>query len=172
MLELTPDLVLLDCPAASAEAVIEALAARLHAQGLVAADYGRQTYARELAHPTGLPTQPFAIAFPHADPGGVVRSGLAVAALRQPVSFQNMGDPDETLGVSMVFMLANNDPDEQITVLRNLALLFSQPEKLADLQAQPDPQLAAGWLQRELGLAGAVAVDTLARKEVSRQTQV
>jgi PTS system galactitol-specific IIA component len=170
MLELNAGLVLWNCPAGSAEAVIEALAERLHAGGLVAADYGRQTYARELKHPTGLPTRPFAIAFPHADAEGVYRSALAVAALARPVTFRNMGDPEADLDVSMVFMLANRDPREQVAALRSLALLFGQPDKLLALQAQSDPLLAADWLRRELGLNEGAAAKDPAREEVSRRT--
>ena len=155
MLELTADLVLVGLGAPDAQAVIEALAARLHAGGLVDADYGRQTCAREREHPTGLPTQPFAIAFPHADADGVRRSALAVATLARPVVFQNMGDPEE-----------------QVTALRNLALLFSQPEKLLALQTQSTPPLAADWLRRELGLnEGAAAGQHTDWKEVTRPTQ-
>jgi PTS system galactitol-specific IIA component len=150
MLELADDLVLLDLPAADATAVIRALAARLEARGLVSADYGAHTLSREQQHPTGLPTRPFCIAFPHADARGVLRSALAVASLRQPVVFRNMGDPDEPLDVALVFLLANRDPDEQVAVLRRLALLFGQPDKLVDLRAQATPALAAAWLRREL----------------------
>ena len=145
-------LVLLDLEAPDARAVIDALARQLHAQDLVSAEYGRQTYARELEHPTGLPTRPFCIAFPHADAEGVRESALAVAALRRAVTFKNMGDPEQDLPVLLVLMLANKSPEEQVQTLRNLALLFGQPDKLTALHAQPDPRAAVAWLKQELGL--------------------
>lgn len=152
MLEFNPELVLLDLEAPDASTVIELLAERLHAQGLVAPDYGRQTIEREEHHPTGLPTSPFYIAFPHADAQGVHRSALACASLRTPVVFKNMADPDEDLPVHLVLMLANNNPEEQIETLRSLAILFGQPEKLTALRSQPTPASAADWLRLELGL--------------------
>jgi len=105
-----------------------------------------------MIHPTGLPTKPFCIAFPHADADGVSRSALGVAVLHEPVKFQNMADPEESLDVMLVFMLANRDPEEQIQTLRNLAVLFGQPEKLLELRDQSTLQGVESWLKRELRL--------------------
>jgi len=153
VLAFNESLIAFDLQANDAHEVIAVLADRLHAQGFVAADYGEQTWKRELDHPTGLPTKPFCIAFPHADADGVQQSALGVAVLQQPVTFQNMADPDEGLYVSLVFMLANRDPEEQIQTLRNLAVLFGQPEKLTELRNQSTLQEVESWLRRELRLS-------------------
>lgn len=153
MLEFNESLIAFDLQAKDAREVIELLAGKMHAQGLVAAEYGLQTWAREQVHPTGLPTKPFCIAFPHADAEGVKKSALGVAVMRQPVTFQNMADPDESLDVMLVFMLANRDPEEQIQTLRNLAVLFGQPEKLVELRDQSTLQEVESWLRRELRLS-------------------
>ncbi|PWB72470.1 MAG: hypothetical protein C3F07_11810 [Anaerolineales bacterium] len=151
-LEFNETLIAFDLQAKNAKEVIDLLAERMCAQGLVTAEYAAQTWAREQHHPTGLPTRPFCIAFPHADAEGVHRSALGVAVLRQPVTFQNMADPDEGLEVSIVFMLANRDPEEQIHTLRNLAELFGQPEKLVEMREQSTLQEVESWLRRELRL--------------------
>jgi galactitol PTS system EIIA component len=153
MLEFNESLVAFDLEVQDAREVIEILAGKMHAQGLVAADYGVQTWERETIHPTGLPTKPFCIAFPHADADGVSHSALGVAVLREPVIFQNMADPDEDLDVVLVFMLANRNPEEQIQTLRNLAVLFGQPEKLVELRDQTTLQGVVSWLRRELRLS-------------------
>ena len=153
MLEFNESLIAFDLQATDAKEVIDLLAGKMHAQGLVAAGYGAQTWEREMLHPTGLPTRPFFIAFPHADADGVDRSALGVAVLRTPVRFQNMADPDEGLDVMIVFMLANRDPEEQIQTLRNLAVLFGQPEKLVELRDQTTLQGVESWLRRELRLS-------------------
>lgn len=153
MLTFNESLIAFDLEAKNAHEVIDILAGRLHMQGLVAEDYGEQTWRRELDHPTGLPTKPFCIAFPHADADGVQQSALGVAVLRQPVTFQNMADPDEGLDVRLVFMLANRDPEEQIQTLRNLAVLFGQPEKLTELRNQTTLPEVESWLRRELRLS-------------------
>ena len=153
MLEFNESLIAFDIQAKNAKEVIDLLSGSMYAQGLVSAEYGAQTWARELEHPTGLPTKPFCIAFPHADAQGVNRSALGVAVMHQPVQFQNMADPDESLDVELIFMLANRDPEEQIQTLRNLAMLFGQPEKLVELRDQTTLQGVASWLRRELRLS-------------------
>ena len=152
-MEFNETLIANNLEATNAREVIEALADRLHAAGFVSAEYGAQTWAREQVHPTGLPTKPFCIAFPHADAQGVNRSALAVASMKEPVRFKNMADPEEDLDILLVFMLANRSPEEQIETLRNLALLFGQPEKLIALRSQPTPQEVVAWLKHELRLS-------------------
>jgi PTS system galactitol-specific IIA component len=152
LIEFSEALVLDHLEAADAQAVIEALAGCLHQAGLVNADYGARTWEREQEHPTGLPTRPFCIAFPHADAEGVITSALGVARLAQPVFFKNMADPDEDLEVHLVLMLANRSPEEQIQTLRNLATLFGEPEHLAALREQPTARELWAWLRRELRL--------------------
>jgi PTS system galactitol-specific IIA component len=151
------DLVLLNVEAATDVEVINLLAGKLHTFGLVSGDYGRLTCERELEHPTGLPTKPYCIAIPHADPGGVLQSSLAFASLRTPVKFKSMEDPDITLDVHLVIMLANNSPEEQIQTLRNLAVLFSNSEKIKELKNQLTVEKTATWLDRELGLTGSTS---------------
>ena len=153
MLAFNESLIAFDLEAENAKEVINVLSAKMHEQGLVSAEYGADTWAREMIHPTGLPTKPFCIAFPHADADGVNQSALGVAVLRQPVTFQNMADPDEGLDVQLVFMLANRDPEEQIQTLRNLAMLFGQSEKLVELRDQSTLQGVESWLRRELRLS-------------------
>ena len=153
MLKFGEELVLIDQSASTAEEIITTLADRLYANGLVCAGYGADTIKREQDHPTGLPTKPFCIAFPHADAEGVVESALAYAKLKEPVIFKNMADPDEGLEVWMVFILANKSPEEQIEVLRNLSLLFSDSSKLIELRELVTSRDAAAWLKRELRLS-------------------
>ena len=152
MLKLTESSILINLAAEDCDTVIHHLADALHQQGFVSADYGKLTCLREAKHPTGLPTKPFCIAFPHADSEGVIHSALAVALLEKPVSFKNMADPEEDLSVELVIMLANASPEEQIQTLRNLATLFGEGEKLEDLKSQSSASEAVVWLRRELHL--------------------
>ena len=152
MLKFNEGFVLVGFNAEDSDAVIQALAGRLHAAGLVEAEYGAATIERERHHATGLPTRPFPIAFPHADADGVIESALAVATLKRPVGFKNMADPDEELPVELVIMLANKSPEEQIETLRLLAELFGEPDKLAELRSLTTGEDIAEWLTEELNL--------------------
>jgi len=150
VLLLNESFVITDLDVKTFEEVITIMADRLHQGGAVCKEYAAYTIAREKVHPTGLPTKPFCIAFPHADADGVNQSALSVATLKSPVVFMNMGDPEEELDVELVIMLANKNPEEQIQTLRGLALLFGKPEKLAELKAITEPSEITAWLKREL----------------------
>ncbi len=150
LLEIDPNYIFLKLEAEDAQDAITRMCAPLHAQGAVHATYADETIDRELKHPTGLPTRPFPIAFPHAEAEGVHRSALAVATLKTPVEFRNMADPDEELSVEIIFLLANREPEEQVQALRQLALIFGESEKLVALREMQDPEQTAIWLTSEI----------------------
>jgi len=152
MLNLQESFVFVDLEAPDSSTVIQKLADSLHVAGMVTADYSAATIDREAVHPTGLPSRPFPIAFPHADADDVEKSALAVAILKEPVLFKNMADPDEDLSVELVIMLANKSPEEQIETLRNLAELFGEASKLTELKAMTDTSEIVMWLKKELAL--------------------
>ncbi len=156
MLQINESTVLLNVLAEDFHQLITLLADALYQQGFVTEEYGNQACMREEIHPTGLPTKPFCIAFPHADCDGVIQSALAVAILEKPVMFKNMADPDEGLNVDVVIMLANADPGEQVQTLRHLASLFGQGEKLLELKNQTSPENVVSWLKKELQLEDSV----------------
>lgn len=150
MLEIDSQYIWLNLEADSAEGAIAEMCVPLHANGAVRSTYGDETIAREREHPTGLPTKPFPIAFPHAEAEGVHRSTLAVAILKDPVHFYNMADPEQELPVEIIFLLANREPEEQVQALRRLALIFGEAEKLVALREMQDPEQTAKWLTGEV----------------------
>jgi PTS system galactitol-specific IIA component len=152
VLQFEESFVITGLEAANSDQVINELAGCLQKAGLVSENYGKATILREIEHPTGLPTRPFPIAFPHADAEGVNQSALAVACLKNPVRFKNMADPEEALEVEIVIMLANKSPEEQIDTLRSLAELFGEPDKLAELKNIKKACDIVDWLKKELTL--------------------
>jgi len=107
------NLVLIGLTARRAEEAIEILSDKLRAQGYVDDDYSAAVIKREHEFPTGLPT-PIPVALPHTDAGHCRRSALAVGILRAPVEFHEMGNPENTLAVRAVFLLALADPKDQV----------------------------------------------------------
>lgn len=85
---------------------ISALAKVLLARGLVRSTFEQAALARERRSPTGLPFPGVAVALPHAEPEHVVAPGIAVATLKEPVKFRQMGSPSIELPVSLVVMPA------------------------------------------------------------------
>ena len=117
--------------AATSEEVIRLLAGRLERLGYVRPSFADAVLAREARMPTGLPMgRDSNVAVPHTDPEHVLKPGIAVATLAQPLAFANMEDPDEAVPVGLVFMLALNDKDRQIEMLQQIMLAI-QDEALS-----------------------------------------
>jgi PTS system galactitol-specific IIA component len=131
---LDPGAIVLGVKAATDQDVIRILADRLLALGYVKPSFADAVIAREVMLPTGLPLGcDNNVAVPHTDPEHVLRPGLALATLVEPVSFSNMEDPDEKLQVSVVFLMALNDKDKQIEMLQQIAGTIHSPEIISAL---------------------------------------
>jgi len=130
---LDPDLVICSLKAQDAEKVIRYLGGLLYEKGLVRETFVEATLAREKEMPTGLPIGEINAAIPHADIEHVVEPALAVATLNEPVSFQVMVDPDESVKVSIVFLLALNKPHDQIEMLQKVAMILQDSTLLRAL---------------------------------------
>lgn len=131
-----PQALMLGIEAASSETVIRLLAARLEELGYVKPSYADAVVQREAALPTGLPLgQAVNVAIPHTDPEHVIRPGVALGVLSAPVDFANMEEPDETVPVGIVFLLAINDKDKQIDMLQEIMEAIQDPATLGRLAA-------------------------------------
>ena len=152
MLLFDDDCVALNVKVKNSRDVIFLLSGLLEKKGAVSAKYGEAAHKREQSYPTGLPTKPFYIAFPHADCEEVHQSALAVATLAEPVIFKSMEDPDIELPAHIVILLANGSPDEQVKVLRQLAMIFGEPQKLTELRNHKTISDLVAWMRKELKL--------------------
>eukprot|EP01133_Synstelium_polycarpum_P026141 gene26141-31412_t len=56
-----------------------------------------------------------------------------MATLCRPVAFCNMEDPEEKLQVSVVFLMALNDKDQQIEMLQEIALTIQSADTISAL---------------------------------------
>jgi|SRR5690625_30617 len=115
--------------------VLESMGARLHGLGYVTDDFIENVLDREENFPTGLPTSPCAVAIPHTDTDKVLESKIALAILKEPVSFSNMGDASLEVDVKIVFMLAIEAPGEQVTTLQNLIEMVQDEGTVSKLAA-------------------------------------
>lgn len=118
-----------DLDVATQEEIFEELARPLVAAGRVKGDYASFVQSRELRFPTGLPLGEMGMAIPHTDPEHVVAPAISVATLCNPVEFHVMGSPDETVPVSVVFMLALDDGHAHIAFLQRV-VRFAQDKAL------------------------------------------
>lgn len=118
----------------SAEEAIRSLTGLLVETGHVSPAFAEDVWARERTYPTGLPTQPMAVALPHADPDHINRSGIAVGMLAKPVPFGQMGtDGSIVLRVGIVFLLAIKEREKQVQLLQAVASRIQSPALLEGL---------------------------------------
>jgi len=111
--------------AANTEEAIKLLGTIMAQEGFVEEQYWKDVLKREQSFPTGLPTQPIAIAIPHADPDRVIKSGIAIAVFKKSVRFCTMGsNTSDELDVPVVLMLALKDFKQQTAVIRDLLTLI------------------------------------------------
>lgn len=126
--------VLLNVDAKDANTIIQMLGSRLLETGYVRDSFVDAAIDRENRLPTGLPLGGgFNAAIPHTDIEHVIKPGLALATLKNPVPFQNMAIPTETVDVSLVFLLALEQPKVQIEMLQEIAGVLQAPEVVAAL---------------------------------------
>lgn len=128
--------IVLGAEAGDSEAVIRLLGGRLEALGYVKPSFVEAVLRRESSLPTGLPLG-YArnVAIPHTDPEHVIKPGIALAVLSKPVGFANMEDPDETVAVGYVFLLAIDDKDKQIDMLQQIMDTIQSQQALDALAA-------------------------------------
>jgi len=104
----------------------------LYKKGYVKKEYGEKVIEREKIYPTGLPTAGYRVAMPHADSEYVDTSAISIATLEKHVYFNSMGKPDETLPVSVVFLLAIKEKEKQVEAISQLIENILWDEKLIE----------------------------------------
>ncbi len=128
--DINEDNILMSVDARSREDVIRQLGTLLEKNGYVKDTFTEAVLQREVVFPTGLQTSVMGFAIPHTDTEHVKRSAVAIAALSRPVAFQAMGNPDQSVPVDVVMMLAVRDPKMVVHVLRRVLSILEDEEAL------------------------------------------
>lgn len=127
------DLVFRDLSYDTREDALRELASVLVERGYCEAPYVDAVLERERCHPSALPMRGHKIAIPHADATFVKRSALVFARLREPVDFQSMGDPGETLQVSMISLFALKEKKRIGDLLETLITVYQDDTVLDEI---------------------------------------
>lgn len=150
MAQFSDDLILVDVSVEDRVEVVNLLSGVLEEKGFVTKDYAQAVNKREIAYPTGLPTEGVKVAIPHADAEHVIHPAIALAVLKQPVLFNSMENPDEALDVGIVIMMANRDTGEQLENLQALTSLFADASILLEIYESANPGDIALMLNNRL----------------------
>ncbi|GCF92442.1 PTS fructose transporter subunit IIA [Enterococcus florum] len=116
------------------ESLVRFLGGRMEAFGYVKASYVPAVVEREKGFPTGLSMGDYGIAIPHTDREHVYESALAIATLKRPIYVHSMIDPTKKVEVSLVILMAVENPDGQVKMLSKLMGLFQDVETLKQLE--------------------------------------
>lgn len=92
--------------------------------------YAKDTYIqglidREANYPTGLDIDGFGVAIPHTPVQFTNKTGTAIAVLKNPVTFHEMGGDDEdTVEARLVIMLCVDNPSAHIDKLQRIITIL------------------------------------------------
>ncbi len=119
----------------SREQALESIADLLVEKQLVGTCFKKNILEREVTFPTGLPTVPYGVAIPHTDADYVTTQQIGFASLKKPIEFQMMGNSNEKVEVSLIFMLAIKNADEHLGMLQKLIEIIQSEESVKDLMS-------------------------------------
>jgi galactitol PTS system EIIA component len=143
--------ILVNVDAKDAQEAIQKLTFALVETGHVAPGFAEDVWTREQTFPTGLPTQPLAVAIPHADPDHVNRSAICIGVLNSPVRFAQMGTDGSTfLDVHLVFLLAIKEREKQVEMIQQLMTVIQNASLLDGLSRAKEPAEAFKLIQTTL----------------------
>lgn len=131
--ELDKKLIMTDLEVKNYEDVMEELGGLLTKEGYCKESYVDALKEREKEYPTGLDIEGFGVAIPHTPVTHVIKHAIAIAQLKNPVEFIQMGSEDEATNVKIVFMLAVDDPNAHIDQLQQILNIIQDKDVLKKL---------------------------------------
>lgn len=108
----------------TAEEAIKFLSFKMENYGFVKDSFCSAVLDREKEFPTGLYLGGINVAIPHTDVKHVLKPGIAVTTLKEPVAFGKMDEPKKSIPVHIVFLLAVRDPKGYVKFLAKLTRSF------------------------------------------------
>lgn len=124
--KLKTELIIPALEAKNSDDIFDALGGELVKQGYCKESYVQALKDREAEFPTGINTGERGVAIPHTDVSHVNKKGIAVATLKEPVSFVEMGTDDEYVNAQVVFMLAVDEKGHLELLQAILGILQNQ----------------------------------------------
>lgn len=122
--ELDKEIIVPELEAKTSEDVLKILGQKLIDAGYAKESYTEALITREHSFPTGLDIDGMGVAIPHTDVSHVNKAAIAIAVLKEPVTFIQMGTDDEEVKVKLVFMLAVTDPSAHIDELQRIIAII------------------------------------------------
>jgi len=117
----------------SREEVLDYMSNKLKDEGYVTEQFIDGVKSREREFPTGLKLGYIGCAIPHSEKEFVNKPAVSICILKDEVLFQNMENPMEEISVKIIFMLAINNSEQQLSVLQEVIGLIQSEETINKL---------------------------------------
>ncbi|GFO85931.1 PTS sugar transporter subunit IIA [Anaerostipes butyraticus] len=137
--KLKKELIIPGLEAKNSDEIFEALGGELVKQGYCKESYVQALKDREAEFPTGINMGEKGVAIPHTDVSHVNKKGIAIATLKEPVSFIEMGTDDEYVKAQVIFMLAV-DEKGHLELLQAILGILQDQETLTKLTEAKDAE--------------------------------
>ena len=137
--KLKKELIIPGLEAKNSDEIFEALGGELVKQGYCKESYVQALKDREAEFPTGINMREKGVAIPHTDVSHVNKKGIAIATLKEPVSFIEMGTDDEYVKAQVIFMLAV-DEKGHLELLQAILGILQDQETLTKLTEAKDAE--------------------------------
>lgn len=131
--ELRESLIFTNLEADTYEDVMKKVGQKITAEGFAKESYVEALINREKDFPTGLDIDGFGVAIPHTDVSHVNKAATAIAILKNPVTFVQMGTDDDYVDAKVVFVLAVDDPQAHLEQLQRIISIIQDKEVLKKL---------------------------------------
>ena len=126
-------LIIVNLKAETKEEALKILADNFYKYDYVKDGYYENVIKREKDFPTGLPTI-IPVAICHTEAQYVKQGALAMATLAKPIPFGEMGTPDREISAEIIFLLALNDPKDQVPWLKKMVTIFKSKDTLLSIK--------------------------------------
>ena len=147
---LMPGNLVIGLEAATKDEALSQLAKRMYNNGYVKASYEKAVIERETSFATGLPTVYCSVAIPHTDSQPVNSKSIGVAVLKETVPFVIMGELEATTDVKLIFMLAMDKEDAQLSLLQKLMGIFQNNKILEAIANSADGNEIINIIEHEI----------------------
>lgn len=135
------DLIKFDLEAENYEDAIKKISENACKKGYVDEGFADAVIKREKLYPTALPTEVLKVAIPHPmERDSIKKSAIIVTKLKKPVNFILMGSDKDTVPVNIIFTLAVNGAEHQLTILQKLVGMFSEKESMLKIKESNTPK--------------------------------
>lgn len=142
--------VLIDLEASTNEEALSKLSDHMYQNGYVKESHKDAVIERERSFATGLPTVYCSVAIPHTDIQHVQSKAIGIATLKETVPFVIMGEEKETTDVKLIFMLAMDKEEAQLSLLQKLMGIFQNDEILETIANATDKETIVETIDKEL----------------------